>query len=123
MQFNDGSQLRLEPSGDTPIAFTDVDHTTTRYTCSQPLLPSHVIFTDTPTGMDTQASYRGRYNTNWPKCRQSLQLSHRIIPKFSIQRPYYVLTGNPVILQCSYFILIEIRILCIYKVNFKIYIL
>lgn len=30
MQFNDGSQLRLEPSGDNPIAFTDVDHTTTR---------------------------------------------------------------------------------------------
>lgn len=31
MQFNDGSQLKLEPSGDTPIVFTDVDHTTARY--------------------------------------------------------------------------------------------
>ena len=42
MQFNDGSQLRLEPSGDTPIAFTDTDHTTSRY-CSQSLLLFHVI--------------------------------------------------------------------------------
>ena len=30
MQFNDGSQLKLEPSGDVPIVFTDVDHTTAR---------------------------------------------------------------------------------------------
>ena len=37
MQFNDGSQLRLEPSGDTPIVFTDIDHTTARFGCSNPL--------------------------------------------------------------------------------------
>jgi len=30
MQFNDGSQLKLEPSGDLPIVFTDADHTSAR---------------------------------------------------------------------------------------------
>lgn len=70
MQFNDGSQLKLEPAGDTPIVFTDVDHVTARYDHSQLLLISCDLLTDTPTGMDTQASSRGRFNTSWPKFPQ-----------------------------------------------------
>ena len=58
MQFNDGSQLKLEPAGDTPIVFTDVDHTTTRSGYSWPPLSSCDLLPDTPTGMDTRASYR-----------------------------------------------------------------
>ena len=64
MQFNDGSQLKLEPSGDAPIVFTDVDHTTTRFERYNPQHVSCDLLTYTPTGMDTQASYRGRCNTS-----------------------------------------------------------
>ena len=70
MQFNDGSQLKLEPSGDAPIVFTDADHTTTRFDHSKPLHGSCDLLTDTPTGMDTRASYREQSNTSWPKCQQ-----------------------------------------------------
>ena len=47
MQFNDGSQLKLEPSGDAPIVFTDADHSTTRFSHGNPLHGSCDLLTDT----------------------------------------------------------------------------
>ena len=40
MQFDDGSQMKLEPSGDMPIIYTSADHVSTR---SELTLVSHMI--------------------------------------------------------------------------------
>ena len=71
IQFIDGSQLKLEPSGDSPIVYTDTDYTSTRLELT---LVSHMIWLTRPpqVRIHEQATQHGTTKT----CQSAKHCSH-----------------------------------------------